>query len=193
MKSLKILNLIPIVATLMAAASPSQAGSFAGRVGIDGGGDTLLSLQFTNGDSSSIKAGGGVFFEIGYGTITPLQDNPKLQTEVSFGYKVDSEDATNGEVEFRRLSVNLNQMMKLEKFRLGGGITYHFDNKLKTSGGFFTGGSVEFDESLGFNLLAEYLVSDKAVLGLRATFIDYEVSGATLDANSVGLYLGANY
>ena len=193
MKSLKKLTLIPVYATFIIIAAPSQAGSFAGRIGIDGGGDTLLSLQFTDGETSSIKAGSGVFFEIGYGTTTPLQDNPALQTEVSFGYKLDSETASNGEVDFRRLSVNLNQMVKLERFRLGGGLTYHFDNELKTSGQFFNGGSVEFDESLGFNLMAEYIANDRAVIGLRATFIDYEANGVEVDANSIGLYLGANY
>ncbi|MEE9332622.1 MAG: hypothetical protein V3U65_00845 [Granulosicoccaceae bacterium] len=193
MKLLKALNLIPIFATFMTVATQSPAGSLAGRLGIEGGGDKLLSLQFTNGDTNHIKAGNGAFFEIGYGTSTPLQNDPALQTEFSFGYKIDSETASNGEVEFRRLSVNLNQMIKLEKFRLGGGLTYHFDNKFKTRGSFFNGGNVEFDKSLGINLMAEYLASDRAVFGIRATIIEYEANGATVDGNSIGLYLGANY
>ncbi len=193
MKSIKALAQIPVFATLMAVAAHSHAGSFAGRLGIDGGGDKLLSLRFADGDTSSIKAGGGVFAEFGYGTTTPFLDNPALQTDVSFGYKNDSETASNGDVEFRRLSINLNQLVKLDRFRIGAGLTYHFDNKLKTSGQFFNGGSVEFDKTLGFNMMAEYLASDRAVVGLRATFIDYELDGVSVDGNSVGIYLGANY
>ena len=193
MKPLKALTLIPVFATLAAIAPSSQAGSFAGRLGIDGGGDKLLSLRFSDGETSSIKAGGGVFAEFGYGTTTPFLDNPTLQTDITFGYKNDSETASNGDVDFRRLSVNLNQLVKLERFRVGAGLTYHFDNKLKTSGQFFNGNSVEFDKALGFNLIAEYIASDRAVVGLRATFIDYEFDDGKVDGNSIGIYLGANY
>jgi len=193
MRYTKALTLIPFFAVAISAAAPSHAGSFIGRLGFDGGGDKLISLEFTNGDSSSIKAGGGVFIEAGYGTTTPFFDNPALQTDISFGYKNDQEDATNGKVSFRRLSINLNQLVKLERFRVGAGLTYHFDNELKASGSFFNNGKVEFDETLGFNLIAEYIASDRAVVGLRASFIDYEFEGESVDGNSIGLYLGANY
>jgi len=190
--------LIASMATLLAASSPGYAGGFSGRLGIDGGGDKLVRLQFTDGETSSIKAGGGFFFEVGYALTTPGLGNPALTTEATFGYKNDSESASNGDIDFTRLSLNLNQFYTLDTIRVGAGATFHFNNELNTSGSFFTGRDLAFEDTAGFNLMVEYIASDKVVVGMRATFIEYNFEDSAfgtdaIDGNSFGLYMGANY
>jgi len=198
MKAYKALTLTTVLTTTLMVSTASQAGGFSGRAGIDGGGDKLVRLEFNNGDTSSIKAGGGVFFEVGYMATTPGLNDPAFSTELTFGYKNDSEEDTNGEIDFTRLSLNLNQFYRQEKIRLGVGATFHFDNELKTKGSFFTGNDVAFEDTVGFNLLFEYIATERAVVGMRATFIEYafedtRLGTAEIDGNSIGIYIGVNY
>lgn len=158
------------------------------EAGLHSGGDTLATAQFIDGSTESIKAGGFVSVAIG----ANFAINEELESQVTFGYKFDSVDAENGDIEFSRFPINALVLYKLDEWRLGGGLTYHLDPSLEVSGaGAGFASNTDYDDALGFLLDARYFFAQRAYVGARLTFIEYESqAGATFDGNSVGVVIG---
>ena len=158
------------------------------EAGLHSGGDTLATVQFVDGDTQSIKAGGLISLAIG----ANFEINEDFESQVTFGYKFDSVDAANGDVEFSRFPINAILLYKSGEWRLGGGLTYHLDPSLDVSGaasGYAS--NTDYDDALGFLLDARYFFGQRAYIGGRLTFIDYESqAGTTFDGNSVGVVIG---
>ena len=161
------------------------------KLGFDFGGDTLVTVRFTDGTTQSIKANQGIYFGAG---ASILLTNPKdIEVEVALSYKEDSVTAANGEVVFSRVPLDALVFYRLpEHFRVGGGLTYHLNPKLSTSG--VVGNiNINFDDALGWVLQAEYLLpprslrTPKMTVGARYTMLDYQTNGATAKSNGVGI------
>lgn len=161
------------------------------KVGYDFGGETLATVTFTDGSTQSIKANQG--FYLGGGASILLTNPKDIEVEVALSYKEDSITAANGEVKFTRIPLDALVFYRFpEHFRVGGGLTYHLNPKLSTSG--VVGNiNVNFDDALGWVLQAEYLLpprssrTPKMTVGARFTMIDYETNGATAKSNGVGI------
>ena len=69
--------------------------------GITTGGETLGGLEFTNGDSESVKAGGLIY--LGAGVNIPIQESFSLQLNAA--YHFDTATASNADVTFDRISL----------------------------------------------------------------------------------------
>lgn len=161
--------------------------------GVDSGGDALTTVVFTDGHTSNVKAGEGIYFGGGVGLRAPEK---KWAAEFSLAWKRGQINATNGNIYWTRYPLEaLAFYVPIEKFRIGGGLTYHLNPKLKASGagaGYVT--NTDYKDALGFVLQGDYLASTQLSVGLRFTSIDYKPeSGNTVSGNSVGLALGFHF
>ena len=194
---------VPTLALLMLASAPAAAQqherNWLFRVAFESGGDELFEGRLDNGDDVDISAGGLVAVELGLRRQWLASLRPEWESELSVGYKADSVEARNGNLGFRRFTLNALQHYRVsERVRLGAGVTYHLGVEFEADAadvpgiGEFTR---EGEGALGALLAADYAFNDRVDLGLRATLIDYDFEAdesggaATVDGDSVGLYL----
>lgn len=177
------------VASLIVMTSPSMAmdTGFAYKLGYDTGGDTLVTVTFTNGDTANIKANRGLFLG---GGVSLLNDARNVETEITLSYKIDDITASNGDVTWSRWPLEALVFYRTPKVRVGGGITYHLNPDL-TGSGVASGLNVNFKNSLGLVAQADWRVSKSFNLGLRYTAMDYELEGpsTSVKSNGIGIVL----
>jgi hypothetical protein len=185
---------VPGLVFMLVAAVPiaSHAADVRGvfKAGIDFGGDKLAGATFTNGSSDSIKAGELLYFG---GGISILADSKEIETELTISYKFDQINASNGDIKFTRYPLDALVFYRFPKFRLGGGLTYHLNPKLSSSGAGAGAGNAKFDDSLGLVLQADYLITQKLSVGGRYTSVKYKVGGASFDGSAVGVTFGMTF
>lgn len=173
-------------AVVVPAASLAQTIRPMFKAGFDTGGDTIVTAVFTNGSTKSLKANELLFLG---GGVSILNDDKDLQAELSLGIKTDSISASNGDIDFTRYPLDALVFYRESKFRLGGGLTYHFSPKVSGSG--VAGGvDIKFKDALGVILQADYLVWREMSVGLRYTMLEYKTaSGPAATAKSDGFGL----
>jgi hypothetical protein len=89
-------------------------------------------------------------------------------------------------------------MVKKNRWKLGGGLTYHLNPEL--SGGFtgydnngdYFNDSVddEYDDALGGVVQAQFMISETMSVGIKGTFIEYKLKNnpsIVAKGNSVGI------
>jgi len=159
------------------------------RMGLDAGGDELASVEFSNGDSTKVRAGGLVSFA---GGILFHPDAP-FALEGTIGYKIDQAKAENGKISFSRVPVDVIASFAHGGHRLGAGGTIHLSPTYSCKVDGFCDGSVSYDNALGG--IVQYAYGwgrDHGFeLGVRGTLISYKRNGLpTLSGNCVGVILG---
>lgn len=161
------------------------------KVGADFGGDTLVTVLFTNGESENIKSNEGL--SLG-GGISLVSDDKKIETEISLSYKFNMINASNGDVTWSRWPVDVLTFYRWPAVRVGAGITYHLNPELDGSG-VASGINVDFKNSLGFALQSDWRITEKMNLGLRYTILDYETKngGGSVDANGFGIVFSGSF
>ncbi|GMM87699.1 outer membrane beta-barrel protein [Vibrio fortis] len=176
---------------LMALASQAHAAPFDFVIGAgyDFGGETMSTVQFTNGDSDKIESNEGLLI---YGGVdVPVAESWRARATV--GYKGTSVDGSNGEVTFERVPFELLGLYNIDNHNLGLGLTYHTGVEYKCDISNSCNYTVEFDDSLGFIAQYEYQFNvgtdNRLALGARYTHIDYTVKGVdyTVDSGGFGL------
>jgi hypothetical protein len=182
----------PIVVALAFAATTLSAAAQDGlRVrpligtGLTFGGDKIATVDFTNGDSESIYAGGLVMF---YAGAEWRFDSPfALQTTI--GYHVDDSSGRNGSLRFSRYPVDVIGLYAInERVRLGGGIEYVSSPKVGSSG-VLAGNSERFKASTGLVLEGEYLFTPQFGLKARVASheFDFKNGPGSIDGNYFGV------
>jgi len=188
----------------MAAESASQSTSKVSvkpivLMGYAFGGEDMGSLEYDDGTSTDISAGGG--FTLGGGLDLDLS-NMDLGVEKDMGvrltgnYHFDSATASNADVTFDRFEFSVMPYVQLnEKISVSAGISLHTGVEFTAE---FDGQS---DETLEFDgataLVAEfvYKYSDQLSWAVRATSVDYEAStinGRSLDGFDTDAISGSN-
>ncbi len=172
-------------------------------VGYEAGGDDLVELQFDRGAPDSIDAGDGTFVELELNDPTlqrVIPDAPAgLLTAITLGYKSATIDAFNGDVTFSRFAFGLHQHLRLgERFRVGAGLSWEPDAELDTDVDGVPGGDADFEDAFGLRLSGDWFIGRYVMLGLRATFIDYEFDGGaddgeSIDGDSFGIAVGVRF
>lgn len=123
-------------------------------VGLTAGGDNLATLRYAQGSSSSVKAGGLVYFKGGVDwSVTPV-----LSLQGTFGYHGDAAVASNADLTFERnfvegaagFATTRNQRLLVGLRRASGA-------RLKSSGAASGIGTVDFDSRQGFLVEYEWL------------------------------------
>ena len=161
------------------------------QLAISGGGDTLNEAHDADGDTTSLTAGAGVSIEIGLDMqLTPTV--PELSTQAFVGYKYDSVEATNGDVDFSRITLNILESYRIGKIKLGGGLTYHL-NPTYSEDIDHIEGEFNYDNALGGIIQVGYEVDPTVTIGLRAMIINYEKEGTTEEKNGNSFGIFANY
>ena len=189
-----------LVASLGASGAEAATPGVVLRLGVQGGGDDLVELEFDGGGSERIDAGDATFVELELdapllGRVAPGAPDGLL-TAFTLGLESASIDAANGDVTFSRVSLGLHQHLRFAgRFRAGAGLVWQPHVELDTDVAGVAGGDADFDPALGLRLSADWLVGRRALLGLRATFVDYEIDGGpedgeTVDGDSIGLAVG---
>ena len=185
------------VAIALMCSSSVFAGGLA-RMALESGGETVVGITTTEGDSEKLKAGGFVHLELGYlGRL--LGSDPSWETEGTAGYKSDKVKFKNGDMSFTRFTLNLMQYYRLGSIlRVGAGLTYHLKGNAKADiPQISVSGDADFDNSLGFMVAADYTISELLNVGVRFTWIDYELSDNSIaepfEGNSAGGYVSFNF
>jgi opacity protein-like surface antigen len=170
-------------------AQAADAGSpfkFLLGAGLTFGGDTLITVPFTDGSTDSIKAGGLVHL---YGG-GEYRFGDQFAVQATVGYHInDTKAASNGSVRFTRIPVDLLALYSVtEKVRLGGGAQFVSGPELKGSG-VASNVSQKYDSTTGVIVEGEYLFTPHTGLKLRyvAEKFKPEGGGAKIDGSHVGL------
>ncbi|MDO6705397.1 outer membrane beta-barrel protein [Photobacterium sp. 1_MG-2023] len=166
--------------------------------GYDIGGDTMTTAYYTDGSSTKVKSAEGLSLFGGIDYF--LQDSLKLRGTI--GYKFSSASASNGEMTFSRIPVDLLLLRGYQRHQIGAGATYHTGVEFECDvSGYYGGcdGTVDFKDSFGFLVHYEYRVplenNNAFVIGARYTHIDYEVKDfdVEFDGSGFGVNLGFTF
>jgi hypothetical protein len=169
-----------------------------GGLGADfnAGADTLLELEFDDGDTQEIKAGNGVSLFAAGGPTFFEDHQHQVQLVLSLGVKLSTmQPTTNADLTFVRFPLELLGFYRNDDwhFRVGGGAAFHMGNSL-TGSGALSDLDVDLDNALGGIVQADF-VYDGWFIGMRYTALSYTANGADepAAANSIGASLGYAY
>jgi len=158
------------------------------QLSFEGGGDELVTIDHEYEDDYTIDAGDGLSLEMGMSIDNPVAN---FETQLLIGYKFDSDSASNGDITWSMIPITALGFIKIPYWRFGGGFTYHISPKLRSTfdNDRFTD---EFDDALGGVVQIQYEPTDFFAIGLKATFIEYQLKqdpSQTANGNSLGLIL----
>lgn len=181
------------VALTLAAIGSAQAQQSANPLrfvvgaGLTFGGDTLATVNFSNGTSQSIKGGGLVHLYVG----GEYRFSPEFSVQTNVGYHADNTSASNGDLKFERYPIEvLGHYFINDQFRLGGGARFVSGATLDGSGA-ASGVHVDFKSTTGLVLEGEYLFSRNVGVKLRFVNEDYKPKngGSSVSGNHAGVYV----
>jgi hypothetical protein len=161
------------------------------RMNMDFGGETLTEVQWSNGDSSTLKA--GQLFTFSAGALYYAQDLWAL--EATIGYKFDKVNGDGGDtIEFTRIPLDVIGSWAPGPHRLGAGATLHFSPTFKCEVAGLCNASASFAPSLGAILQYVFALSATGLgveLGARYTILDYSGGGLPkANGSGLGFFLG---
>ena len=164
---------------------------------LTGGGDKLASVDYTNGGSKDITAGGLVQI---YGGLEYHEKGSPFGFQGTIGYHFDNTSANNGNQRFQRWPIEGIALFNVaQQFRLGLGARYAAAAKFTSDGAGYVG-NADFKSRLGAILMGEWLITPSMGLQLRYVSEKYRVEGvdnngapirATIDGSHGGI--GFNY
>lgn len=175
----------------------TQAVEVVFELGVHAGGDEITTAATSSGDQT-VTAGGGISAAVG----AKIDMSDTLSMQLTFGFKEDAINGSNGNIKFSRNTLDMLFHSKLgETLSLGVGPTWHSSVKLTADGvGAFYVQDTDFDDALGLLVDAKFDVGEPGdfFLAVRLTFIEYEskqstLSKKTFSGNSLGLIWGGNF
>ena len=174
---------------------PQRSAYFALFGGLSGGGDTLARVQFADGSSESIRAGG--LIHLAAGVVLQAPQSP-LALQATIGWQADSVNASNGDITFTRYPIELLGFWHgAPGWRFGGGMRLVNGAELESDVNGFRD-TVTYKDTVGLVLEAGVKVFPGGWLNLRYTAEDYEpdavngfsvVSGGKVSGRAVGVNL----
>jgi hypothetical protein len=166
-------------------------------VALTGGGDKLASVEYTNGGSRDITAGGLVYV---YGGAEYHEKGSPFGFQATFGYHFDNTSANNGNQRFQRWPIEGIALYNVApKFRIGVGARYATSAKFTSDGAGYVG-NADFTSHVGGLVMGEWLITPSMGLQLRYVDEKYKVKATsgngtvnelTIDGSHGGI--GFNY
>lgn len=158
--------------------------------GLTFGGATLYTVQYSDGSSSNIHAGG--LIDIYGGADFRLGEAFSLQATV--GYHVDDRSARNGSLRFERFPIEVLGYYWIDPhWRAGGGVRFVQSPRV-TGSGVLGGNDVNFDSTTGAVVEGEYLIlpaSNRVQVGVKLRYVAerYQLQGGgpSVSGNHVGI------
>ncbi len=169
------------------APAPTRETSFNLSIGLTTGGDTLADLEFEDGDSESVKAGGLAYF--GAGVNIPVKESFSVQLNAA--YHFDTASASNADLTFSRLSLEAITFYHFnDKVRLGLGVFQPVSASLELDGDLGED-SVDFDADLGVLIELGVRSFGNSWWGLRYADVNYQLEDSFIEIDTDGSYIGA--
>lgn len=148
--------------------------------GINGGGDTLATINWSDDTTSGIYAGNGLFGDFG------MQRNfadTDWSLKATLGFDYNFVSGSNGRITFNRYPLDLLAIYSSGDSHIGFGVTEHFEPRLKLDG---FGPNEDFNNATGVMVQYQYWL-----FGIRATSIRYEISsGCSANCRRNGSSIG---
>lgn len=158
---------------------------------VTGGGETLATVEYTDGTSKDISSGG--LIQLSAGLEYRQADSP-VAVQVTLGYHVDNSTASNGSVRFSRFPLEALVMWQPQDWlRAGVGFRKALNADLRSSGAASSVGNFDFKSQLGMVVQGEYVVNRNFSIVLRWVSEKYEVNGADIDGSHVGLGMSVRF
>ncbi len=158
-------------------------------IALTGGGDKLASVNYTNGDSQDITAGGLVQL---YGGVEFHEQGSPFAVQATVGYHVDSTHARNGREQFTRWPIEAIGLYNVTpKFRLGAGVRYASSPKFTSDGAAAYVGNADLKAQVGGILMGEWLFTPSMGVQVRYVHETYKLDGDSIDGSHGGV--GFNY
>jgi hypothetical protein len=157
-------------------------------IAITGGGDKLSTVEFVNGPTQSVTAGGLVQI---YGGVEYHENGSPIAFQGTLGYHVDSVNADNGSQRFSRFPLEAIVLFNATpKFRVGVGARYAMAAKFTSDGAGYVGNG-DFKSQLGGLVMGEWLITPSMGVQVRYVHETYSIEGLKVDGSHGGL--GFNY
>jgi hypothetical protein len=157
-------------------------------IALTGGGDKLASVEFANGGSRDITAGGLVQI---WGGVEYREQGSPFAFQGTFGYHFDNTSADNGSQRFERFPLELIALYSFDpKLRLGVGARYATSAKFKSSGAGDVG-DFNFKSQLAPMLMGEWLITPSWGVQVRYVHETFKLNGVSFDGSHGGV--GLNY
>jgi len=156
--------------------------------GYDAGGNNVVNVTYTNGNTDSIRANEGVYAG---GGVSVLNDARNIEFLGTLSVKYLGLHASNGDVTWLSYPLDALFFYRRQSFRLGGGLTYAIKPRVKGTGD-ASYIDMKFDDAVGVVLQVDYLL-ESVNLGLRYTILDYKGGGNTIKGNGVGVSFGFTF
>ena len=150
-------------------------------IALTAGGDKLASVEYENGGSRDITAGGLVQL---YGGVEYHEKGSPIGFQATIGYHFDNTSADNGNQRFQRWPIEAIALFNATpKFRFGIGARYAANAKFTSDGAGYVG-NADFTSRLGGLVMAEWLITPS--MGVQVRFVDekYKVRGACPDSGT---------
>lgn len=155
------------------------------ELGVEGGSQELIATS--SGDN--LYSGGGVKFAVGMQNYV----SPYTSIRLTLGYLGDSVDAINGSAEMDTLTFDALYLMNSGPHTFGIGPTVHMNPSYRDNVSGYTPVNIEFDDAVGVMFQYGYKLVPGFEVGARVTSIEYRNNTATLDADSIGVYISNGF
>ena len=150
-------------------------------VAVTDGGDKLSTVEYSNGYSKDITAGGLVQI---YGGLEYHEKGSPIGFQGTIGYHFDNTSASNGNQRFQRWPIEGIVLFNVApQFRLGAGLRYAAAAKFTSDGAGYVG-NADFNSRLGAILMGEWLITPSMGLQLRYVNEKYKVKGVASDGTT---------
>ena len=151
-------------------------------IAITGGGDKLSEIEYTDGTSKSVTAGGLVQF---YGGVEYHEKGSPFGFQATIGYHVDSANARNGQQKFERYPLELIALFNATpKLRIGVGARYAMGAKFSSDGAGYVGNG-DFKSQLGGLVMGEWLITPSMGLQVRYVHETFKLEGAGTNGSDI--------
>jgi hypothetical protein len=181
------------LAALVAVPASAHEVRLLARMGLDGGGSRLAKVTMSDGSTRSLAAGG--LFTIAAGLLYAPAAAP-IAIEATIGYKVDDVTASNGQLKFDRWPLELLASYRIDRHRIGGGLTRHGAPTYRAHVDGSPTTRVTFDDAFGGVLQYAYGDGNGSVywdVGARITLVKYTVPGDSVSGNSLGAFVSLGF
>ena len=176
---------VVVIAAAMPWLHPAAAGDVTPTflAGISGGGDDLVTTS--DGD---LEAGGLLYF--GAGLSFEPENSPFIyRSTIGVKYNFVEFDSPSGDSTLTSLPIDFLGLYQTGRTMFGVGLVYDVNPEWELCIG--SCATTEFDDAAGYVVEFDYELSETGFWGLRFTDLDYEISGARVDAGSIRLHFGA--
>lgn len=129
------------------------------------GGATLLKLNYTDGTTQNLKAGGGNYFAVG--AQVQMVRYP-VDFSLTVGEHVDKDHAVDAEIRYTRVPLEAIGYARLDRrWRAGLGLRYLIKDQLSANVRGTDYGTIKFQNSTGLIVDTDYWFNNNFGLGLR--------------------------